>query len=142
MNLSSRLTAIVSAAAACVLCVLPLALAAQGNPEAAKLTNPVKPTPASIADGKKIYDRQCVSCHGAAGKGDGKTAPLLNPKPSDLTSGEWVHGSTDGEIYTLIKDGSKVKGSQMKSFAAKLTADDIWNVVNYVRTLAPPSKTP
>ena len=42
---------------------------AHTHPEAAKLKNPVKATPDSIAAGKKIYDTQCVSCHGATGQG-------------------------------------------------------------------------
>src|SRR5262245_4666120 len=77
--------------------------------EAAALKNPVKATPESIAAGKKTFDAQCVGCHGTAGKGDGKMAAAITtgPKPSDLTDATWKHGDSDGEIYTLIHDGSK-----------------------------------
>jgi mono/diheme cytochrome c family protein len=110
---------------------------AHTHPEAAKLANPVKPTPDSIAAGKKIYDTQCANCHGETGKGDGKMAASITtgPKPSDLTDKEWKHGSSDGEIFTLIHDGSK--GTGMRGFGTKLQTDDIWNVVNYLRTLGP-----
>jgi mono/diheme cytochrome c family protein len=110
---------------------------AHTHPEAAKLANPAKATPDSIAAGKKIYDAQCVNCHGEAGKGDGKMAASITtgPKPSDLSDKEWKHGSSDGEIFTLIKEGSK--GTGMRGYGAKLKDDDIWNVVNYLRTLGP-----
>lgn len=112
------------------------------HPEAAALKNPVKATPASIAAGKTIYDAQCANCHGATGKGDGKLAASITtgPKPSDLTDATWKHGSTDGEIYTLIHDGSK--GTGMRGYGTRLKTEDIWNVVNYLRTLGPkPAKS-
>jgi mono/diheme cytochrome c family protein len=106
------------------------------HPEAAAMKNPVKPTAESIAAGKKLYDTQCLSCHGDTGKGDGKMAAAMNPpKPSDLTDATWKHGSMDGEIFTLIRDGSK--GTGMRGFAARMKTEDIWNVVNYLRTLGP-----
>ena len=113
------------------------AAGAHTHPEAAKIQNPVKVTPASVAAGEKIYTAQCVACHGAAGKGDGKMAAQLDPKPADLTDAGWKHGSSDGEIFTLIKDGSKNTG--MKGFGAKLTANDMWNIVNYLRSIGPKS---
>jgi mono/diheme cytochrome c family protein len=106
--------------------------------EAAALKNPVKATPESVAAGKKLYDTQCTTCHGDTGKGDGKMAASLNPpKPSDLSDASWKHGSTDGEIFTLIRDGSK--GTGMRGYAARMKPDDMWNVVNYLRTLGPTS---
>jgi mono/diheme cytochrome c family protein len=114
---------------------------AHTHPEAAKLKNPVKVTPESIAAGKKIYDTQCTNCHGETGKGDGKmAASITGEKPSDLSDATWKHGSSDGEIFTLIRDGSK--GTGMRGFATKLKTDDLWNVVNYLRTLGPkPAKS-
>lgn len=105
---------------------------------AAAVKNPVKSTPASVAAGKKLYDTQCATCHGESGKGDGKMAAAMNPpKPSDLTDASWKHGSTDGEIFTLIRDGAK--GTGMRGYAARMKPDDMWNVVNYMRTLAQPT---
>ena len=111
---------------------------AHTHAEAAAVKNPVKSTPESIAAGKKLYDAQCVTCHGATGKGDGKMAAQIpDPKPSDLTDADWKHGSSDGEIFTVIKDGAK--GTGMRGYGARMKPDDMWNVVNYVRTLAQPT---
>jgi mono/diheme cytochrome c family protein len=108
---------------------------AHRHPEAAKLKNPVPADATSIAAGQKLYDKNCSPCHGATGKGDGKMAAQLNPKPPDLTDSEWKHGSSDGEIFTLIRDGSK--GTGMKAFGSKITAHEIWDVVNYIRSIGP-----
>jgi mono/diheme cytochrome c family protein len=113
---------------------------AHTHPEAAKLKNPVAADAASIATGKKIYTANCVSCHGEAGKGDGKMAANMNPKPPDLSDAEWKHGSSDGEIFTLIRDGSKT--TPMRAFASKMTPQEMWSVVNYLRTLGPQSAKP
>jgi len=108
---------------------------AHHHPEAAKLKNPAPGDAASIAAGKQVYEKNCTNCHGKTGAGDGAMGSELNPKPSNLSDADWKHGSSDGEIFTVIKDG--VKGTGMKGFNSKLTTKQIWDVVNYVRTLGP-----
>ena len=108
---------------------------AHRHPEAAKTTNPVKADATSVAAGQKLYDKNCAGCHGDTGKGDGSMADELTPKPSNLTDADWKHGSTDGEIFLVIRDGAKNTG--MKAFSKKMTAHQIWDVVNYVRSIGP-----
>jgi len=113
---------------------------AHHHPEAAKVKNPVPANAESIAAGKAVYEKNCRSCHGDTGKGDGKMGEQLDPKPSNLTDAEWKHGSTDGEIYKVIHDGSAKTG--MKAYGRKLTDHEIWDVVNYIRSIGPaPSKS-
>ena len=104
-----------------------------GNPEAAKVKNPVKPTPASIEAGKTAYLKYCRFCHGDEAKGDGKMAPK-NSHPSDLTDDKWDRGSTDGEIFAVIQNGAGPK-FEMKGFKGRISDEETWNIVNYLRTL-------
>ena len=65
----------------------------------------------------------------------GKGGVALNPKPSDLTDAEWKHGSSDGILFVVVRDGVPKTG--MRGYASRMTTNDIWHIVNYVRTLAP-----
>jgi cytochrome c len=109
--------------------------------EAKALKNPVEPTEKSIAAGKNVYDKYCAECHGTTGNGVSEKAATLahagEAKPSDLTDDKWDHGSTDGEIFVNIRDGVGVKGA-MKGLNGKpgISDRDMWNIVNYMRTLA------
>ena len=98
------------------------------------LKNPVKSSPQSIEAGQAAYQKNCVPCHGASAKGDGPVAANMTVKPSDLTAAKLAHGSSDGEIFTNIKEGIG-PDMKMKSFKAKLSDTEIWNVVNYIRSL-------
>jgi high-affinity iron transporter len=110
-------------------------MSAHRHPEAEKITNPVAADATSIATGQTIFAKQCSSCHGDKGTGDGMMGEDLDPKPANLTDAEWKHGSSDGEIFTVLRDG--VKGTGMKSFSKKLTVHQIWDVINYVRSIGP-----
>jgi mono/diheme cytochrome c family protein len=141
MRWSSPLTFVAIALTTWTLSLAAVAVAQAPPPAAAKMANPVKPTPASIAAGKTLFDAQCASCHGTAGKGDGKMAAMMNPpKPSDLTDASWKHGGTDGEIFGVIHDGSK--GTAMRGYASRIQTEEMWNVVNYVKTLNPQGRRP
>jgi len=103
------------------------------DPAAAKLKNPVPATSESVAAGQALYQKYCRFCHGADAKGNGPMAPK-GTHPPDLTDNEWTHGSTDGEIFVVLRDGAGPK-LEMKPFKGKLTDQDMWNVVNYLRSL-------
>ena len=108
---------------------------AHRHPEAAKLKNPVSADDASVAAGKALFTKRCAECHGDSGKGDGEMADMYDPRPANLTDAEWKHGSSDGEIYTVIRNG--VKGTDMKPFAKKLTSHQTWDLVNFIRSIGP-----
>jgi mono/diheme cytochrome c family protein len=101
-----------------------------GNPEAAKIKNPVAASAESAAAGKKMYQRLCIRCHGPNGKGDGEAA--VGAEPADLTSGKWVFGSSDGEIFAAIREGTS---KDMEGYAERISETDTWNVVNYLKSL-------
>ena len=101
-----------------------------GNPEAAKTKNPVAASADSIASGKRTFQRMCAKCHGPAGKGDGEAA--VGAQPADLTGAKLDFGSSAGEIYSAVHDGTS---KDMEGYGDRLEANDIWNVVNYIQSL-------
>ena len=100
-------------------------------PVAAKAkTNPQKAT-ASIANGKTLFAKYCQSCHGKTGMGDGTKASELKTEPGDFSKVAF-QSQSDGSIFYKISEGR----DDMPSFKKKMPeANDIWDVVNYVRTL-------
>ena len=104
-----------------------------GSPEGKKLKNPVASSPESIKAGQALFQKNCRFCHGADAKGNGPMAPE-GTHPSDLTDAKWDRGSTDGEIFLVIRDGAGPK-FDMKGFKSKLAETDMWNIVNYLRSL-------
>jgi mono/diheme cytochrome c family protein len=115
---------------------------AGGNAEGKKLKNPAAASPQSIQAGQASFQKACAVCHGPMGKGDGAIVAALKPeatKPSNLVDDKWTHGSTDGEIFVVIRDGIGPK-FEMKGQKGKLTDAEMWNLVNYVRSLGPKTK--
>ena len=110
-----------------------LCAAAQGSPDAAKLQNPVAVSPESIAAGKQAFNRYCANCHGL--NAEGSPGNDLTPAAPDLTDKEWKHGSSDGEIFTVIKVGVG-PSFDMAPWADMLKDEEIWQVVNYLRSIA------
>ena len=86
--------------------------------------------------GKTIYDRDCASCHGATGKGDGEESMYLTPPPQDFTNGSLAK-RTDDFLTEVISKGGAAKGlSNSMPPSPKLTKADLKNLVGYIRQLA------
>lgn len=96
---------------------------------AEKLVSPVKPTPASIENGKRLFQIYCALCHGPDAKGGGPIAAKFIPPP-DLTL-ELFKQRTDGFLYATIRDG----GALMPAQGEGLSREERWDVVNYLRSL-------
>lgn len=97
--------------------------------------NPVPMSATSVAAGAAAYKKYCAFCHGADGKGNGPLAPK-DSLPSDLTDATWKLGSTDGDIFNVISNGGGA-ASKMIAFKGKMPDQDIWHVVNFLRSLGP-----
>lgn len=97
----------------------------------AKAANPVKSNKESIAAGKALYSLHCASCHGKTGLGDGNKAAQLKTQPKDMSKSD-VQSQSDGALFYKVSEGR----DDMPSFKKKIPdAEDIWSLVNYVRTL-------
>lgn len=108
------------------------------TPAARAIKNPVRATAASAASvtaGAAAFKKYCAFCHGADAKGEGPLAPK-DSHPPDLTDATWVHGSTDGEIFTLIANGAGAD-SKMIAFKGKMPDQDLWHIINFLRSLGP-----
>jgi mono/diheme cytochrome c family protein len=96
-----------------------------------KMANPVNSDAASLKEGKELWARNCQSCHGKTGMGDGLKAFQLKSALVDFST-DLVQKQTNGALFFKISEGR----SDMPSFKKKLESEqDIWNLINYLRTL-------
>jgi mono/diheme cytochrome c family protein len=105
--------------------------------EAKKLKSPVPYTRKSISQGRTVFMRSCVGCHGA----DGKSQVDVVADATDLTDPTaWKSGTTEGEIFRSIRDG---QGASMPSFKTQIrNEEDLWHLVNFIRSLWPEPARP
>jgi len=104
---------------------------AKNSSDSAKIASPVKTSPTSVAAGKKKYGQDCAMCHGKEGAGDGDLAEDMHLKLKDFREAEALKDLSDAEIYKIINNG---KGKMMGE-EGRLKSDEIWDVVNFVRSL-------
>lgn len=100
--------------------------------DAAKMVNPVKPTPESQARAKKQYGYDCALCHGENGNGKGDVVADLKLTLKDYTDPAALKDLSDGELFYIIKNG---KG-QMPPEGDRLKPEEAWNMVILVRSFA------
>jgi len=90
---------------------------------------------AQAQDAKALYDKHCLSCHGATGKGDGPAGKAMKPPLEGFAVS--LKGKSDADIFKATKDGLKAPGkSPMPGYAKKLTDDEINALVKYMKELA------
>lgn len=92
------------------------------------MKNPKKNDANSINVGKAEYNKSCKSCHGAKGLGDGPKAKTLKTPSGDFSKD--LKKSTDGELFYRTKFGR----GDMPKYEGKIKDDDIWHMVNYMRS--------
>lgn len=136
---------VVGARVAATTTAAPVARPSGTAPDVAKesgatLKNPVPSSPASIASGKQYFDGNCAACHGDRAQGAVKAGLAISildeqkaRQPPDLTDDQWDHGSSDDEIFTVIKRG--LPPTMMAGFDGGIPDQEIWNIVNYLRSL-------
>jgi mono/diheme cytochrome c family protein len=104
--------------------------------DAAKTKNPTEATEESVAKGKELYlaktKGNCIFCHGETGAGNQENLPKLRRRPADLSNKEHLAEVTDGELFWKISKG--INGI-MPAGEKRMTEEERWHVVNFVRTL-------
>jgi len=101
---------------------------------------PPKKTPELLSQGKKLYDQNCVTCHGPKGDGKGQLGAALKPAPSDFTKPlkEWPYTKGDSKkVFEVIAKG--IPNSSMVKWD-QLPEQERWALVYYVEGFATPAK--
>ena len=121
---SNRIRQLISAAA--VMWGLLTYASAGPQAQAPADTNPLAGNATAITQGRNIYRGRCAVCHGIDAKGY---------RGSDLTTGDWVHGGSDAQVFKTIKSG--ITGTEMPANGT-MSDDEVWMVTAYLRTLGAP----
>ncbi len=93
----------------------------------------VPTTQRSLLHGKQIYITNCIGCHGSGGAGNGPASEYLEPKPFNFTNAEVQKQHSEGQYYHFLLFG--LPGSAMPAWGDYLAVQDIWDVINFVRTI-------
>ncbi len=99
-------------------------------------SNPLPVTTQNLLRGRQVFEERCIGCHGSQGDGNGPAAFYLNPPPAAFNvADDQAHGAdtSPGTYYWRILRG--IPGSGMENFGTRLSVDDIWKVVLFVKTI-------
>lgn len=93
------------------------------------MENPEATDAESVKVGRMLYNKNCASCHGKTGLGDGSKARGLDTHPGDMSASAY-QSQTDGEHFYKSKFGR----NEMPKYEGKVADEDIWHMVNFMRT--------
>ena len=95
-----------------------------------KMTNPEDASNENLAIGKSLYSKHCKSCHGKEGYGDGPKSEEVDGDLGDFSS-EDFQSQSDGALFYKTYIGR----NDMPNYEKKMSEEDTWLVVHYMRTL-------
>ena len=99
-----------------------------------EMKNPLRKEPRHIKKGKELSHIKakpiaCKQCHGMGGNGQGAMSLNMNPKPRNFTCNSTMSTISDGQLFWIIKNGSKGTGMAKQN----LKDNQIWDVIKYIR---------
>ena len=97
------------------------------------MRNPLKPTAANIAAGRRLYAENCASCHGAKGYGDGEAGKELNPPPANIAFIMDKPIASDGFLMWTISEGGEKLKTAMPAFKDALSEKERWQIILFLR---------
>ncbi len=109
------------------------------NPEVPEeylgLANAYVGDPEAIAEGEKLFQANCSSCHGNTGEGDGPASAGLDPKPKNLAENQ--SNLSDSYLYWRISEGGLMDpfNSLMPGWKGIMSEEKIWQVIAFIRTM-------
>ena len=108
---------------------------AEGDPtgDYVDVKNPLPLTVDVLDRGKALFTRECMVCHGDAGRGNGPYRMGLQPSPPDFGDGSYGPDYTDADYFWRISEG--LPWSAMPAWKLQYGDDDRWSVVHYIRTM-------
>ncbi|MFO1484933.1 MAG: cytochrome c [Verrucomicrobiaceae bacterium] len=90
--------------------------------------------------GKYVYERNCIVCHGQRGDGNGELSPTLKPKPRSFREGMFKFRTTplgtlptDDDLRHTIRHG--LSGTAMGMFT-QFTDEEVNAVITYVKSFS------
>ncbi len=92
--------------------------------------NPLESDPDAVAAGANLFDQHCAECHGEMAEG-GRKGPSLRAEP--------VQQATPGTLFWILTNGVVRRGMPVWS---KLPEPQRWQIVTYLKSLAPAEKPP
>lgn len=96
-----------------------------------ELKNPLPKSERTAAEGKAIYEKMCMHCHGAKGEGDGQLIATGKYPPPPAYNGGALKELTEGKMFHSITYGKGLMGAH----SSQLTKEDRWKVVQYIQQL-------
>ena len=101
---------------------------------------PASGVAAAVTKGKTVYTANCVQCHGANGKGTGQDTNYA----TDLTDDFRTELNTEGVLFYKVWNGHSIQLRteviDMPAFEGKLSKDEAWAIVEYLKVLRTPTR--